>query len=98
MVGTGYRVDLDEMHLALERLYQWVRRMEEAAGKAAYETGLGREALGTGFEEAYRFESAHALAKVHVEDIATHLAGLGEDIARRVRYTYDTYQEAEYQA
>jgi hypothetical protein len=98
MAGKGFRVDLDEMHLALERLYQWTRRMEEAAAKASHETGLGREAVGTGFEEAYRLTSAHALAQVHVEDTAIHLARLGEEIARKIRFSYDAYQDSEYQA
>jgi hypothetical protein len=95
---AGYRVDLDEMDQALVRLYDWVRRMQDANAKARYETGLSLEALGTGFEEAYQFYAAHALAKTHIEDISAHLSQLAEEITRKLRRTHDRYQDSEYQA
>jgi hypothetical protein len=98
MAHAGYRVDLDELDQALKRLYDWVRRMQDATAKARYQTGLSLESLGCEFDEAYHFYAAHALAKTHIEDISAHLTQLAEEIAIKLRRTHDVYQDSEYQA
>ncbi|WP_053850026.1 hypothetical protein [Streptomyces sp. NRRL B-24085] len=91
-----YQVDLEEMDLALRRLYGVIRRLEEAESKARYETGLARDSLGTGFDEAYEFFAGQASVKTHLEDVATHLRALAEELTRKLKWTRDAYEDAEY--
>ncbi|RRR85388.1 hypothetical protein [Streptomyces sp. RP5T] len=91
-----YQVDLDEMDLALRQLYGVIRRLEEAELKARYRTGLARDSLGTGFEEAYDFYAGQALVKTHLEDVAAHLRVFAEEVARKMKWTRDAYDDAEY--
>ncbi|WP_189861766.1 hypothetical protein [Streptomyces poonensis] len=96
MAVQRYQVDLDEMDLALRRLYGIVRRMDAAASKARYETGLARESLGTGFDEVYEFYAEQAAVKTHVEDVTTHLCAFAEELTRKLKWTRGAYEDAEY--
>ncbi|MFF7639033.1 hypothetical protein [Streptomyces canus] len=98
MAVQRYQVDLDEMDLALRRLYGVVRRLEEAESKARYETGLARESLGTEFDEAYEFYAEQAAVKAYVEDVAAHLRAFSEEFARKLKWTRDAYEDADSQA
>lgn len=95
MAVQYYQVDLDEMDLAIRRLYDVVRRLEEARSKARYETGLAREALGTGFEEVHDFNRAQASVKTHMEDVATLLCVLADEFTHKVKMTRDAYENAD---
>ncbi|MFF0089370.1 hypothetical protein ACFYSF_05335 [Streptomyces canus] len=91
-----YQVDLDEMDLALRQLYGIVRRMDAAVSKARYETGLARESIGTGFDEAYEFYAGQASVKTHLEDVAAHLCAFAEELTHKMKWTRDAYEDAEY--
>ena len=91
-----YQVDLDEMDLALRQLYGVLRRLEEAELKARYATGLARESLGTEFEEVYEFYAEQAAVKTYVEDVVAHLRAFADEFTRKLKWTRDAYEDAEY--
>ncbi|NEB04314.1 hypothetical protein [Streptomyces sp. SID13726] len=91
-----YQVDLDEMDLALRQLYDLIRRLEKAESRAHYETGLARESLGTGFDEVYELYAGQAAVKTYVEDVSAHLRVFAEELAHKLKWTRDAYEDAEY--
>jgi len=91
-----YQVDLDEMDLALRQLYGIVRRMDAAASKARYETGLARESIGTGFDEAYELYSGQASVKTHMEDVTAQLCAFAEELTRKLKRVRGAYEDADY--
>ncbi|MEU1481006.1 hypothetical protein [Streptomyces sp. NPDC005760] len=95
MAAQYYQVDLDEMDLAIRRLYEVARRLENARLKAHHETGLAHEALGKEFAEVYEFNAAQASVKIHMEQVSTHLRSLAEEFIRKLKLTRDAYENAE---
>lgn len=98
MAGQRYQVDLDEMDLALRQLYDIVRRMDAATSKARHETGLVRESLGTGFDEVDDLYVQQALVKTYMEDVAAHLRDIAEEFTDKMKWTRDTYEDADHRA
>lgn len=96
MAVQRYQVDLGEMDLALRQLYGVIRRLEAAESKARYETGLARESIGTGFDEAYDFYAEQASVKTYMEDVAAQLCAFAEEFTDKMKWTRDAYEEAEY--
>jgi hypothetical protein len=96
---TGqYRVDLNELDLAVSQIHAMIRRMESATQKVRYATGLDREAVGTGFDEAYGLYAEHAASKAYLEELSAHLIEFAEDFSRKLRKTRGAYEDAEYPA
>ncbi|MFE3030595.1 hypothetical protein ACFXKY_02985 [Streptomyces canus] len=90
-----YQVDLDEMDLALRRLYDVIRRLDGAASKARHETGLARDSLGAGFDEVHEFYGEQAAVKAHMENVAAQLCAFAEEFARKLKWTRDAYENAD---
>ncbi|WP_404816706.1 hypothetical protein [Streptomyces thermolineatus] len=96
-MADQYRVDLSELDSVVKKLNGVLKDVQDTKGKAKSETYLPPGALGSGFEEAEKLESAHVSMKGQIESIIDHLNDVMDDFGKKTVRTKSSYEESDYE-
>jgi uncharacterized protein YukE len=95
--STGMRVDLSALDQVISKLRGLLNDMDNAKGKAKYETDVPRSAWGGGkFLESGDLHVSHAAMKTQIEGMITQLHGLIDDFGTNTSKVRDNYSNQEH--
>jgi hypothetical protein len=96
--STGMRVDLSALDQVISKLRGLLNDMDNAKGKAKYETDLKQGVFGDGktFPESFDLHVSHDGMKKQIEDMIDKLNDLIDDFGTNTSKVRDNYSNQEH--